>query len=63
MAEIGSSIFGRGRRSLVAAVDAVLDLIENQRERAELMQMSDRELKDIGLTRSAIGGTDPRDFN
>ena len=55
-AEGNSSIVRRANRLLLVAVDGVLDLIEGQRDAAALIKMSDRELKDIGLTRDDIGG-------
>jgi len=56
-----SSLVRRAGRAAVGAVDQVLDLLDGQREQALLRAMSDRELKDIGLSRAAIGGDDARD--
>lgn len=58
MDEISSSVFRRAESRLIVAVDAVLDFLQSGQERAVLMRLNDRELKDIGLSRSAIGGTD-----
>ena len=49
-----SSMARRADAWLVAAFDRVLAAIELRRDRATLARMSDRELKDLGLTRSGI---------
>jgi len=56
--EILSSAIGRLEAGLIVAADTVLEFLQGQRERAALMRLSDRELSDIGLTRSAVGNAD-----
>jgi len=53
--EAFSSTIGRVEAGLIVVVDAVLDFLDDQRERATLMRLDDRQLKDIGLTRTDIG--------
>lgn len=56
--ETYSSIGRRLEAWMIATLDALLAYLEGQRERQFLESMSDRELKDIGLSRSSIGAAD-----
>ena len=53
--EKSSSVIHRLGGATAVVVDWVIDRLQDQREQALLMQMGDRELKDIGLSRADIG--------
>ena len=52
----------RGRPWIRRAVDAVLTWHQRARERRELMQLSDRMLRDIGISRAEAYGEAEKPF-
>ncbi len=55
--DLFSSLVRQATMGLINLMDWVLNRLENSRDRAVLARMEERELKDIGLTRSDIERT------